>query len=85
MVGKGQLVAAQFDPERFAADRLTYFRFTRWRQTRALTQILADVGAAGSGGLALANGGMSLAVPWRVDYTHLIQPHADGSRIPTRA
>jgi beta-galactosidase len=81
-LGAGSLTAVQFDPDRFDADKVTYFRFTRWRQTRALTQVLVDAGIAGKGGLEMSNGGISLAAPWRVDYTQLVQPHADGSRNP---
>jgi beta-galactosidase len=28
------------------ADKQTYFRFTRWRQTRSLAQLLANCGAS---------------------------------------
>ncbi len=45
-IGKGQVVFCQIDPERFNADSLTYYRFTRWRSTRALTQVLANLGAS---------------------------------------
>ncbi|HLP38186.1 glycoside hydrolase family 2 protein [Lacibacter sp.] len=45
-IGKGIVIFTQFDPRRFDADSLTYFRYTRWRQTRALTQMLANVGAS---------------------------------------
>jgi beta-galactosidase len=44
-VGKGTAVWLQLDPERFQADTKTYFRFTRWRQTRAVAQVLANMGA----------------------------------------
>jgi beta-galactosidase len=44
-IGSGIAVFAQLNPGRFDADRQTYFRFTRWRQTRALTQVLANLGA----------------------------------------
>ncbi|HEX8238042.1 MAG TPA: hypothetical protein VF600_19030, partial [Abditibacteriaceae bacterium] len=44
-VGKGTAVWLQLDPERFDADTKTYFRFTRWRQTRAVAQVLANMGA----------------------------------------
>lgn len=44
--GKGKLVFCQFDPDRFSADSLTYFRFTRWRQTRAFAQVATNMGAA---------------------------------------
>jgi hypothetical protein len=37
---------SQIDPTWLPADEKTYFRFTRWRQTRALTQVLANLGAA---------------------------------------
>jgi beta-galactosidase len=45
-VGKGLAVWLQIDPERFEADTKTYFRFTRWRQTRAVGQVLANLGAS---------------------------------------
>jgi beta-galactosidase len=45
-VGKGTAVWLQIDPERFNADEKTYFRFTRWRQTRAATQVLSNLGIA---------------------------------------
>ena len=34
----------QLDPTRFDADVKTYFRLTRWRQTRALCQVLSNLG-----------------------------------------
>jgi hypothetical protein len=44
-VGKGVAVWLQLDPERFEAETKTYFRFTRWRQTRAIAQVFANLGA----------------------------------------
>ncbi|MGD0743575.1 MAG: beta-galactosidase [Verrucomicrobiota bacterium] len=44
VLGRGVLIYCQLDPNRFDADDKTYFRFTRWRQTRALCQVLADLG-----------------------------------------
>ncbi|MCS7048819.1 MAG: beta-galactosidase [Verrucomicrobiae bacterium] len=44
-VGKGVAMYCQIDPNYLPADELTYFRYTRWRQTRALSQILANLGA----------------------------------------
>jgi beta-galactosidase len=44
-VGRGVIVFSRINPAGLEADRLTYFRFTRWRQTRALSQILANLGA----------------------------------------
>jgi hypothetical protein len=37
---------SQIDPTFLPADTKTYFRFTRWRQTRALSQLLANLGAS---------------------------------------
>jgi beta-galactosidase len=45
-VGTGTIVATQLDPNLLNATKLTYFRFTRWRQTRALSQMLANLGAS---------------------------------------
>jgi hypothetical protein len=45
-MGKGQILWGQIDPQRFNADENTYFRFTRWRSTRALSQVLANMGAS---------------------------------------
>ncbi|HEX8833298.1 MAG TPA: hypothetical protein VF719_03820, partial [Abditibacteriaceae bacterium] len=45
-VGNGVMLWSQVDPNALPADEKTYFRFTRWRQTRALTQVLANLGGA---------------------------------------
>jgi beta-galactosidase len=34
------------DPDCFHADEKTYFRYTRWRATRAVAQLLANLGAS---------------------------------------
>lgn len=44
-VGRGVIVYAQLGPDSVPADEKRYFRFTRWRQTRALSQVLANLGA----------------------------------------
>ncbi len=44
-VGKGVALFCQLNPQGLDADRLTYFRYTRWRQTRAISQLLANLGA----------------------------------------
>lgn len=44
VIGKGVILATTIAPDRVPADKRTYLRFTRWRQTRALTQILANLG-----------------------------------------
>jgi beta-galactosidase len=43
-LSQGVLIYCQLDPDRFDADTKTYFRLTRWRQTRALCQVLANLG-----------------------------------------
>ncbi|MBW3624109.1 MAG: hypothetical protein KY468_11935, partial [Armatimonadetes bacterium] len=44
-VGRGVIVYTQIDPTALPADEKTYFRFTRWRQTRTLAQLLSNMGA----------------------------------------
>lgn len=43
VVGTGVMLWSQIDPSILPADAKTYFRFTRWRQTRALSQVLANL------------------------------------------
>lgn len=45
-IGKGVAIFCQIDPEKLNADQNTYFRYTRWRQTRTLAQLLANLGAS---------------------------------------
>ena len=49
VIGKGVAVFCQVDPDRFQADEKTYFRYTRWRSTRAVAQLLANFGASFAG------------------------------------
>ncbi len=42
---KGTVLFIQIDPDALDADSLTYFRYTRWRQTRAISQVLSNAGA----------------------------------------
>jgi beta-galactosidase len=44
-MGNGIALFCQLDPTQFEAETATYFRLTRWRQTRALAQLLANLGA----------------------------------------
>ena len=46
VIGKGVAIFCQVDPDRFQADEKTYFRYTRWRSTRAVAQLLANLGAS---------------------------------------
>jgi beta-galactosidase len=45
MIGKGVAVFCQVDPDCIRADEKTYFRYTRWRATRAVAQLLGNLGA----------------------------------------
>ena len=45
-VGKGVAICCQIDPDLFHADEKTYFRYTRWRATRAVAQVLSNLGAS---------------------------------------
>jgi hypothetical protein len=45
-VGNGVAIFCQVDPDRFNADEKTYFHYTRWRSTRAVAQLLANLGAS---------------------------------------
>lgn len=45
-LGNGVVLFAQLDPNGLNADVKTYLRYTRWRQTRAIAQILANLGAS---------------------------------------
>ena len=46
VVGKGVAIFCQVDSDSFEADEKTYFRYTRWRATRAVAQLLANLGAS---------------------------------------
>ena len=46
VVGKGVAIFCQVDPDCFGADEKTYFRYTRWRASRAVAQLLANLGAS---------------------------------------
>lgn len=45
-IGKGLAVFCQVDPDGFRADEKTYFRYTRWRATHAVAQLLSNLGAS---------------------------------------
>ncbi|HEY9807822.1 MAG TPA: sugar-binding domain-containing protein [Halomicronema sp.] len=44
-VGKGIALFSQMNPEDLRADENTYLRYTRWRQTRAIAQLMGNMGA----------------------------------------
>jgi beta-galactosidase len=43
---KGVAIFCQIAPDNLKADDKTYFRYTRWRETRILAQLLANLGAS---------------------------------------
>jgi beta-galactosidase len=45
ILGQGVALFCQVDPEAFHADEKTYFRYSRWRATRTVAQLLANLGA----------------------------------------
>ncbi len=45
-VGKGVAIFCQVDPDILNADVKTYLRYTRWRATRTVSQLLANLGAS---------------------------------------
>jgi beta-galactosidase len=69
-VGSGSILYCQIDPERLDADKRTYLRQTRWRQTRALSQIIANMGGtfANKGDVLTAAGGNQSAGKYHPDY-----------------
>lgn len=73
-VGKGTLLFCQLNPDALNADSLTYLRYTRWRQTRALSQILANMGCtfkndAGVFNFDKSNEYVSLEGRWKAKLT----------------
>ncbi len=85
-VGRGTIVQAQFEPRWFDTEKLPMFRLTRWRHTRALSQLIANLGgqfAADATTLAPTTSRISLAGPWKVKITTPLpnttweKPHTD--------
>ena len=83
--GKGVAVFSQLDPAALDADKKTYFRFSRWRQTRAIGQLLGNLGARFNSDLILARGHGHSEIPlnkgWRA---HLTQRHDAPGRFADR-
>jgi beta-galactosidase len=84
-IGKGLVLWVQIDPRRFNAEENTYFRFTRWRSTRALSQVLANMGASFKTDALVFNprsrseGTVSLAGRWAARWVQRI-PDPDQQR-----
>ncbi len=83
-VGDGVVLFCQAGPEEFDVDQDPYLRLTRWRQTRMLSQLLANLGASFRNDVMLfdpaqrPNPADSAAVdlrgPWRAAATRLVPP-----------
>lgn len=73
--GAGKAILCQSDPLTLPADQLAYFRYTRWRQTRTLTQLIANLGGAFTLDDRLfhpKNGCVPLNGPWKAAWTRAI-------------
>ena len=85
--GRGEAVWAQLGPDLLQGDKKElpeYLRFTRWRQCRAISQILANLGATFQADARVFRPQIeriSLAGPWAVKMTSELPPvegkHAD--------
>lgn len=76
-LGEGVAVYCQLDPAALDADQKQYFRFTRWRHTRAIVQLLANLGAvfeADSRVFRPHIERISLAGEWKVRFTKELPP-----------
>lgn len=85
-VGAGRIVFVQFDPARFDLEKKPWFKHTQWRLTRALTQVLANLGASFAADRMIFYPQVlrtDLAGSWAVKFTAELplapweKPHAD--------
>ena len=85
-VGAGRIVFIQFDPLGFDLAKTPYFKHTQWRLTRALTQVLANLGASFAADRMVFYPQVmrvNLAGPWSVKFTSELpvapweKPHPD--------
>jgi beta-galactosidase len=86
-MGKGVAVFCQLDPDCFHADEKTYFRYTRWRATRAVAQVLANLGANFSvdGRIfhPLDTWALNLDGEWQMQVTRQLAAVADAAAAPS--
>ncbi len=76
-VGESAVLYVQLDPAELQADALQYNRYTRWRQNRAIANLLANQGVAfaGDANVFLANPpSVSLAGLWKAKAVHKLDP-----------
>ncbi len=84
--GEGLIAFTQVDPAALDADKNVFFRFSRWRQTRALNQLIANLGgtfAADAKIFSPMKVKIDLAGPWKFKMINPLpnhkwdNPHAD--------
>ncbi|MCK6487123.1 MAG: beta-galactosidase [Planctomycetes bacterium] len=82
--GGGLLIVCGLDPLLLPADTRTYLRLTRWRQARALAQILANLGAGFASDARIfqrsADESLALDGPWSALLTQPLPPAARPGR-----
>lgn len=85
-VGTGRIVFIQFNPASFDLEKRPYYKHTQWRLTRALSQVLANLGATFDADRTIFHPQVlriELAGPWSVNFTAELplapwdKPHAD--------
>ncbi|MEZ0298267.1 MAG: beta-galactosidase [Candidatus Methylacidiphilales bacterium] len=79
--GRGVAIFTQSDPDVVPADLKAYFRLTRWRLTRSLAQVLANLGATfTSDARTLRTGAdkISVAGNWKAVWTTKLPPESRG-------
>jgi len=85
-IGKGVAVFCQVDPDRLHADEKTYLRYTRWRSTRAVAQLLANLGAGFPVDSRifhpLDNWALNLDGVWQMKVTLKLPPAASDTAAP---
>ncbi|MGA2499186.1 MAG: hypothetical protein ABSH20_15715, partial [Tepidisphaeraceae bacterium] len=86
IAGKGVAIFCQVDPDCLHADEKTYFRYTRWRATRAVAQLLANLGAsfAVDGRIfhPLDTWALNLDGAWQMQVTLQLAPAANEAAAP---
>ncbi len=76
-VGSGTAIFCQFDPGMFDCKRWPFFRFTRWRHTRAISQLLANLGAefeTDAMAVSPQAGAVSIAGMWKAKLVKPLEP-----------
>jgi beta-galactosidase len=85
-VGEGVAIFCQVDPDSFHADDKTYFRYTRWRSTRTVAQLLANLGASFAVDSRifhpLDTWSVSLDGTWQMQVTCKLMPAASEAAAP---